>query len=252
MILLTNDDGIDAEGLKKLAVEIRKIAPTVIVAPSVGCSGCSHSISLARAEEPREISPDNGCRRFSLEGTPGDCVAAAFRIFGRENISLVVSGINPGANAGLDIHYSGTVAAAFESALFGVPAIAVSLDCPRDTRAAAHYETAAKFAAEFSKLLLEAPRRLPFVLNINVPDVPYTQVRGLLFTVQSLRATEESYEEDAFNGIFPDERRKYPTDREALLARMVSVTPLSLDFTSYSMLKMVEGWTERVWAKREF
>jgi len=251
MILLTNDDGIDADGLKKLLVEVRKISSVMVVAPNKECSGCSHSISLARKSTPKEVSPENGCRRFVVEGTPSDCVSAAFEHFGIEQFSVVVSGINPGANVGLDIYYSGTVAGAVESALLGVPGIAISIDCPRSTRAPAHYETAAKYAVDFAKLFLQMEKRLPLALNINVPDVAQSHIRGLLYTVQSLRETEEKYPDDVLRDIFSPDRQKYPTDKEALLAKMVSVTPLGLDFTSYGMLKVIEEWTGKVWARKE-
>lgn len=246
-ILVTNDDGVESEGLKELARRMRRLGKVVVVAPVTERSGCSHSISLARCKEPEHIRTEENCDYYRLDGTPSDCVAIGVGMLRVESIDLVVSGINAGANVGIDAHYSGTVAAALEASLFGIPSLAISVN----SRNPQHYETAAKYASDYAELLLKQDERLPFVLNINVPDVPLSQVRGVLYTVLSLRYAEEAYPEGVYERFLSEQRRDYPSDTEALLAGMVSVTPIGLDITAVSMLKIIEEKAEELWARRD-
>jgi len=246
-ILITNDDGVDSEGLKTLARKMMRLGDVVIVAPFTERSGCSHSITLPQKEEknPCYLRKERDCSYYALDGTPTDCVISAVGMLGRENIDILLSGINAGRNVGMDVLYSGTVAAALEASSLGIPALAVSIE----TRNPSHYETAAEVAFKWADFLLRQSEPLPFVLNINVPDLPLSQVRGTLLTVQSLRCVEENYPDGVYESFLPEERKEYPTDKEALLARMVSVTPLRLDITAYSMLKIVEEKAEGLWAR---
>lgn len=248
-ILLTNDDGVDSEGIRTLAKKMTRLGAVVVVAPTTERSGCSHSITLPqhRQEKPRYLRKEKECSYYALDGTPTDCVLAAVDMLGREKVDVLLSGINAGANVGIDMLYSGTVAAALEASSLGIPAIAVSIEA----RNPSHYGTAAEFAFRWADLLLKQNERIPFVLNINVPDIPLSQVRGAVFTVQSLRCVEEAYPDGVYESFLCKGRRGYPTDKEALLARMVSVTPLGLDMTAHNMLKIIEEKAEGSWGRIE-
>ncbi len=174
-VLLTNDDGIEARGLKLLHKIVRSLCRDVwVVAPELEQSGASHSLTLHRPLRVRRLGP----RRFAVDGTPTDCVLLALKnLISDKRPTLVISGINGGANLGDDVTYSGTVAAAMEATLLGVPAIALSMTF-RD-RGKIQWATAERHAPEVIRRLVAQPWPKNTLINVNFPDLPPAEVKGI-------------------------------------------------------------------------
>ena len=242
-ILLSNDDGYFAPGLNILAEHLSEIAEILVVAPERNRSGASNSLTLDRPLTVRQTS--NGT--YYVNGTPTDCVHLAVTGVLDELPDMVVSGINQGANMGDDTLYSGTVAAATEGFLLGVPSIAVSL-CSKEGR---HYETAGRVALEMVQMLREKNVAKPLLLNVNVPDVPYEELRGKVATRLGKRHKAEA----VVSLVSPRNEKMYwigaagaaqdageSTDFYAVSQNQVSVTPLQIDLTHYTQLPLVRTW----------
>lgn len=245
-ILLSNDDGYFAPGLAALAKALAPLAEIVVVAPERDRSGASNSLTLDRPLIVRQAA--NGF--YYVNGTPTDCVHLAVTGMLDELPDMVVSGINHGANMGDDTVYSGTVAAATEGFLLGVPAIAVSLvnagaDC---------FETAAQVVVSLVRRLAEHPLGEPVLLNVNVPDVPYDQLNGLVET----RLGRRHKAEPVIRTTNPRGQTVYwvgaagaaqdagsGTDFDAVSNRQVSITPLQLDLTHYARIATVGEWLSK-------
>jgi 5'-nucleotidase len=240
IILITNDDGIDAKGIAALRRGLAKLGTTYVFAPKTEKSGASHAFSLRK---PLEVQWRDRTT-VSIDGTPTDCVMLAVRGLMKIRPDLVVSGINHGPNLGNDVHYSGTVAAAIEGALLGVPALAISLAGP----APHQFADAARFAAALARQMLSqdaaaggAPA--PLLLNVNVPPGP---VRGFRFT----RLGRRTYGNDVVEKTDPRGRKYYwiggeggarnddipGSDCNAVRDGLASVTPLHLDPTHDAVL----------------
>lgn len=242
-ILLSNDDGYFAPGIECLARSLQGLAEITVVAPERDRSGASNSLTLDRPLSLRRTP--NGF--YHVNGTPTDCVHLAVTGMLDELPDMVVSGINHGANMGDDTIYSGTVAAATEGYLLGVPAIAVSLV----GKAGVHFETAGAVARQLVERFLARPFRQPVLLNVNVPDVPLEQIRGIRVTRLGRRHKAE-----------PVVRAQTPrgetvfwvgaageaadagegTDFHAVANNYVSLTPLQIDLTHGAQLDMVTDW----------
>ncbi len=243
-ILISNDDGLDAPGIKVLESELAKLAQTVVFAPDRDRSGASNSLTL---DQPIRII-DKTDNRHRVAGTPTDCVHLALTGLLEEEPDMVVSGINAGANLGDDVIYSGTVAAAMEGRFLGLPAIAVSLvytDRPRN------YETAARAAAVLVSRLINDPLPADTILNVNVPDVAWDELEGFEVTRLGHRHRAEPYVKQ----VDPRGRPVYwigppgaeqdagpGTDFHAIRANKVSLTPIHVDLTRYQALDKVSGW----------
>ncbi len=243
-ILLTNDDGIDAAGLKALEAALEPVGRVTVVAPASERSGAAQSITL---RQPILCAPA-GPRRWKIEGTPADAVLLALLRLMERPPALVVSGVNLGANVGENVHYSGTVGAAMEAALHGLPALAVSLASrePGDG-----LEAAARLGALLARLLLEEPLPAGILLNLNVPRQWSGRVR---FVRQSRRITRSVLrEEDDPRGrlywlheVRLEHQPEPATDWEALLAGDAALTPLSIDRTHEASLNHLSHLAERV------
>ena len=245
-ILLSNDDGYQAPGLAALHGAISGIAETVVVAPDRDRSGASNSLTL---EQPiRARTGENGFIR--VEGTPTDCVHLAITGLLEEEPDMVVSGINAGANMGDDVIYSGTVAAATEGRFLGYPAIAISIasHTPR------YFDSAARVAVDLVQQLCERPLAADSILNVNVPDLPYDQLKGMLATRLGHRHKAEPVvkAEDPrgrpiyWVGPAGAEQDAGPgTDFHAVRNGFVSVTPLQVDLTRHQALEPLAAWLER-------
>ena len=242
-ILLSNDDGYFSPGIECLARALEQVAEITVVAPERDRSGASNSLTLDRPLSLRRTA--NGF--YHVNGTPTDCVHLA--VTGMLDVlpDMVVSGINNGANMGDDTIYSGTVAAATEGFLLGVPSIAVSL-C---SRAAAHYETAAQVALELVQMVLRQQSREPLLLNVNVPDIPYADLRGKVVTRLGKRHKAES----VVRMVTPRNETVYwvgaageaqdageGTDFHAVSQNQVSITPLQIDLTHNAQLPLISNW----------
>jgi 5'-nucleotidase len=242
-ILITNDDGIHAPGLTALFLELRSLGEVTVVAPDSEQSAVGHAISLSQPLRVRQVSLDGGVPGWSVNGFPADCVKIALAELLPELPDLVVSGINLGPNVGINVLYSGTVSAATEASILGVRALAFSLN----TYKKADFVRAAHLARQVLARLLEWPGWTPEVcLNVNLPDLPPDQVRGLKFTRQDVGPLVEHFE----RRVDPRERIYYwlaeindrqtpdlSTDFGALGAGYVSITPIHHDLTHYPSLE---------------
>jgi 5'-nucleotidase len=248
-ILVSNDDGYQAEGIRALADALRDLGTVTVVAPDRNRSGASNSLTLDMPLRVQETEPDVFC---VLGGTPTDCVHLAISGLFDYRHDMVVSGVNDGANLGDDVLYSGTVAAAMEGRFLGLPTLAVSL-CTTE-HSGRHFASAARVARALVGQLLEHPLERATILNVNIPDLPYEQLRGLRTTRLGKRHPAEPVIEAR------DQRNRVVywigpagagadagegTDFHAVAAGFVSVTPLLIDLTRYSALDTVRSWLDK-------
>lgn len=242
-ILISNDDGVHAPGLIILAEALDMIANITVVAPDRNRSGVSNSLTL---DNPlRVVTATNGF--YSVSGTPTDCVHIAVTGLLKEQPDMVISGINEGSNLSDDVLYSGTVAAATEGRFLGLPSIAISLSGPR----CEHYDTAARVAKLLVERLHEQPLTTNTILNVNVPDLPFSELHG----IQVTRLGTRHIAEPTIKALDPRGRKIYwigqpgpeqdagpGTDFYAVNTGYVSITPLHLDLTHYRVLDELSGW----------
>lgn len=239
VLLLSNDDGILAEGLVILARHLRAIGRVVVVAPDRQQSASSHSLTLHR---PLRIF-QKGPNCYAVDGTPTDCITLGVNAILKKKPDLVVSGINGGFNLGDDVHYSGTVSAALEGALMGIPSVAVSLGLMADEKG--HYDHAARFTCRVLKLLLKRSIPAGALLNINVPNRPPSEIKGYAWT----RLGRRDYGQVLFEKLDPQGKKYYwvsgtkksfqdipGSDGNAILERKISMTPLQVDLTHHPLL----------------
>ena len=242
-ILLSNDDGYFAPGLACLAETLSAIAEVVVVAPERDRSGASNSLTLDRPLNLRRAASGF----YYVNGTPTDCVHLAVTGMLDTQPDMVISGINSGANMGDDTIYSGTVAAATEGFLLGIPSIAVSLA----SREQVHYKTAARVVSDLVQRFEKQTHTHPWLLNVNVPDIEYEQLQGINVT----RLGKRHKAEPVIKSANPHGEPVYwvgaagkaqdageGTDFYAVANRRVSITPLQIDLTQYSQLDAVSTW----------
>ena len=245
-ILVSNDDGYRAEGIVRLNEALRPLASTTVVAPDRNRSGASNSLTL---DVPLRVFEAEPGVHYVAGGTPTDCVHLAISGYFDFEFDMVCAGINDGANLGDDTLYSGTVAAAIEGRFLGLPTIAFSL-C-MEPGSARHFPTAARVAHDLVARLKEAPLERGFTLNVNIPDLPYDQIRG----IKATRLGGRHRSEPAIAVSDPRGRRMYwigpagegqdageGTDFDAIARGYVSVTPLQTDLTRYSALDTIHHW----------
>lgn len=242
-ILVSNDDGYQAPGLLRLVAALSELADITVVAPDRDRSGASNSLSL---KNPLYVTRhDNGF--YSVEGTPTDCVHVAITGLLEQEPDMVVSGINNGPNLGDDVIYSGTVAAAMEGRFLGLPSIAIS----QASFHPEHFDTAARVAVWLVRRLRERPLPPDTILNVNVPDLPWSQLAGF-------RATRLGHRHKAEPVIKSSDPRGRPiywvgpagpeqdagpgTDFHAVRANFVSITPLQVDLTRHGALGPLTEW----------
>ncbi|MEJ2454393.1 MAG: 5'/3'-nucleotidase SurE [Candidatus Thiodiazotropha sp.] len=244
-ILLSNDDGYQAPGLQSLADALSTLAEIVVVAPDQDRSGASNSLTLVNPLRARTM--ENGFIR--VDGTPTDCVHLAITGLLEDEPDLVVSGINAGPNMGDDVLYSGTVAAATEGRFLGLPAIAISMN----SHDPEHIETGARVALELVQRLIRSPLTENVILNVNVPDLPYAELRGFRSTRLGhrhkaepvVKTTDPRGKTIYWVGPAGAEQDAGPgTDFHAVREGYVSVTPLQVDLTRHSALDSVEAWLD--------
>ena len=250
-ILVTNDDGVNAPGLFALVQEMRKLGDVSVLAPDRNWSGGGHVKTLDRALRVREARLADGTQAFASDGAPSDCVALATLGYFKQPIDLVVSGINAGANLGHDVTYSGTVTAAMEAVIAGVPGIAVSLETLDGHLGDIDYGPAARAASKVVRQVIENGLSHEILLNINVPFLPDEKLRGVILTRQGLRVYHSRLDERTdprnkpyywIGGDAPTGVPERGTDVGALAEGFVSVTPLQLDLTAYRALTDLNTW----------
>ena len=245
-ILLSNDDGYFSPGLARLAEELAGVAEITVVAPERDRSGASNSLTL-----DRPLSVKRSANGFLfVNGTPTDCVHLAVTGLLDHLPDMVVSGINLGANMGDDTIYSGTVAAATEGYLLGIPSLAVSLA----SKAGRHFDTAARVTREMVERLRRVPMSGPVLLNLNIPDVAYDALRGFEIT----RLGKRHKAEPVIKEVNPREETVYwvgppggaqdageGTDFYAVAAQCVSATPLQVDLTHVNQIPLLRDWLKQ-------
>lgn len=245
-ILLANDDGYQARGLRTLAQHLSSIAEVTIVAPDRNRSGASNSLTL---ETPLRVEHVDG-NVYYVNGTPTDCVHIAITGLLDYEPDILISGINHGANLGDDVLYSGTVAAAMEGRFLGIPSIAVSLVL----NGGEHYATAAALIRKLVERNVTDPLPTDAILNVNVPDVPLAELKGIRTTRLGFRHKSEP----AVKALDPNNRPIYwigpvgagkdmgpGTDFHAVAEGYVSVSPIKVDLTAHAALERVSSWFER-------
>lgn len=250
-ILVTNDDGVTAPGLMSLAAALRPLGKVTVLAPDKNWSASGHVKTLERPLRVRQTILADGSPAWCSDGAPSDCVALALLGFIREKIDVVVSGINPNANIGHDVTYSGTVTAALEAAIAGVNGVAVSLDRPEDLQGAVEYGPAARVAAGVVAQLFQRGLPTDIVLNVNVPYGDDGEIRGTRITRQGLRIYRDELlrREDPrgrpyywIGGETPTGVVEDGTDYGAIKEGYVSITPLQLDLTAHSRIEELNNW----------
>lgn len=242
-ILLSNDDGYFALGLNILAAHIAKIADIIVVAPERNRSGASNSLTLDRPLSVKKAA--NGF--FYINGTPTDCVHIALTGLMDTLPDMVISGINDGANMGDDTIYSGTVAAAMEGYLLGIPSIAISMSQHNAT----HFETAARVAVELIQHYQQVGFKSATMLNVNVPDIPYHALQGSIVT----RLGKRHKAEPVIQFKTPRDETMYwvgaagqpndggeGTDFYAVNNNQVSISPIQVDLTCHTQLAEIQDW----------
>ncbi len=247
-VLVSNDDGVDAPGIRILAAGLRDAGHEVTVAaPDRDRSGASNSLTLDQPIRIKSVGDDV----WSVAGTPTDCVHLALTGLLDIEPDIVVSGINNFANMGDDVIYSGTVAAAMEGRFLGLPAVAMSLST--GDHAGQNFETAARAAVEIIARLLVDPLPANTILNVNVPDLPWAEIRGFEVTRLGNRHRSEPCvpQQDPrgrtvyWIGPAGAEQDAGPgTDFHAVRMGFISITPIHVDLTRYQALEKVSGWVE--------
>ena len=250
-ILVTNDDGVQAPGLLALAQEMRKLGKVTVFAPDRNWSASGHVKTMERPLRVKETILADGTSAFTSDGAPSDCVALPLLGLLEEEVDLVVSGINPNANIGHDVTYSGTVTAAMEAVITGVQGIAVSLDSPDGYQGALDYSTAASVARRVAEQVIVDGLPQGVVLNVNVPYLKENELAGYMITRQGLRVYRDALESRVdprgkpyywIGGEYPTGVDEPGTDFGALRAGCVSITPLHLDLTSYKVMDALKKW----------
>jgi len=251
--LLTNDDGIYAKGLASLYQELSRDAACLVVAPEIEQSAVGHAITLFRPLMVREARKNGTSLGYAVAGTPADCVKLGIRELAGGPVDLVVSGINRGANVGVNVLYSGTVSAATEAVILGVPSLAVSLDTHKE----ADFTFAARFARKMASFILANPWPGTAV-NVNIPALPAGEIKGVVVVKQGRTRLLENFERrvDPRDNIYywlagetqlaADESPD--ADACALRRGYITITPLHSDLTRYELL---EEFGARVDAQRE-
>jgi 5'-nucleotidase len=244
--LLTNDDGIYAKGLSVLYSELSEEADCLIVAPEIEQSAVGHAITISRPLMVRRAIKNGTFLGYAVYGTPADCVKLGISELSDEPVDLVVSGINLGSNAGINVLYSGTVSAATEAAIMGIPALAVSLDTRKD----ADYTFAAQFVRKMVHLLIGVPELRNTAINVNIPALPREKIKGVAVVRQGRRNIIENFEKriDPRENIYywicgasQSGRAEKDTDVSALAAGFITITPIQCDLTRYDMLDTLQN-----------
>ena len=251
-ILVTNDDGVQAPGLLALVQALRPLGRVTVFAPDRNWSASGHVKTLDRPLRVKEVCLADGSSAYASDGAPSDCVALPLMGFIEEKIDVTVSGINPNANIGHDVTYSGTVTAAMEAVITGgIPGIAVSLDAPEYGRGSLDYTTAGSVAARVVTTVMQEGLPEGVLLNVNVPYLAEDKLKGIMITRHGLRVYLDKLEKRVdprgrayywIGGEAPTGVEEPGTDYGALKAGYVSITPLQLDMTAHKAMEKMKKW----------
>ncbi len=244
MILVTNDDGIHSQGILVLAKALREMGDVFVVAPDREKSAVAHSLTLHRPLRVERIKK----KLFAVDGTPADCVHIGVNTILPQRPHLVVSGINKGSNLGDDIIYSGTVSAAFEGTLLGMPSFAISLASSSDFK----FDVAARFAVRVARSIIKRGLPKDTFLNVNVPNLDEKEIKSYKITqqgrwihngngvVEKMDPRGKKYYWIGAGQFLFDKRRN--TDMEAVAKSYISITPIKIDLTNYSSVRELKKW----------
>lgn len=252
-IVVTNDDGVYSEGIYKLGKALSRAAKVVIIAPDRERSATGHAITVHRPLRvtPVQIREDNKIEAYTVNGTPSDCVKLAVEVILDRPPDLIFSGINRGPNLGTDIVYSGTVSAAIEGAILGIPSIAISV---------AEYETpiydiAAEFALSITKQILQVGLSKDTILNINVPSVEKQDITGVAVTYLGNRRYKNTFEKRFdprgmvyywMAGEVVEDPIDINSDVGAIKNNMISITPVHFNLTKYEFIGEIKRWDLKI------
>lgn len=247
LILLTNDDGIYASGILAAWQELRKIGQVEVVAPDAERSAVGHAITLLLPLRAKEVVRRSARFGYAVNGMPADCVKLAVKAILPRAPDLVVSGINLGANTGTNVIYSGTVSAATEARILGIPSIAMSLA----TFTHPDFSYAARFARKLAQAVLSRGLPPKTLLNVNVPNIPEAEIKGVAITRQGESRVEEQFEERTdprqqsyywLDGTFRLMETALDADATMVSQGYVSITPIQYDLTAYQALDDLRTW----------
>jgi len=247
-ILVSNDDGILSDGLAALVSSLQHIADVTIVAPDSQQSAVGHAITVHRPLRVREVKKEGKFFGYAVDGTPADCVKLAIRNLMKKKPDLVISGINHGSNTAISVIYSGTVSAATEGTILGIPSFAMSLTT---FEANADFSYAAKFARQLALKVIENGPLIGTMLNVNVPAVPESEIKGVVITRQGKSIWNDEFEarRDPGNkqyywlkGELVELDEEEDIDQRAILNNKVSITPIQFDLTNYPMIEKLREW----------
>lgn len=243
LILISNDDGVNSKGIIALALKLKTLGRVVVVAPDSQRSAASHSITLHRPLRVQKVRPS----AYAVDGTPTDCIMIALNEIMKERPDIIVSGINEGANVGDDVHYSGTVSAAIEGAILGIPSVAFSLVI----NGKGSFQAPSDFAAQIARKVIREGLPKGVMLNVNIPDITKRNIKGIKFTCLGKR----NYGNVIVEKIDPRGKKYYwiggdqagfedvpGSDCNAVLDGWISVTPLRVDTTDRRALKELSKW----------
>lgn len=243
-ILLANDDGINSPGILALLKELEKLGETYVVAPDRERSGTGHSITVFSPIKAQTISiPGSQAKAWVIDGTPVDCVKLGISALLPEPPDYVVSGINRGANLGTDVLYSGTVSAALEGIIMGVPSLAVSLD---SFNPGVDYSFSARFTRAVLRTLARQGMDRDIILNINIPAIPRKNIKGIRITKLGVRRYDNLFQERKdprgntyywLGGDVIEDEQDSDSDVAAVNAGYISITPIHFDLTDYQLIE---------------
>ncbi len=246
-ILISNDDGIDSLGIEFAAKKLSELGEVVVVAPRTEQSAVGHKITMKNPLRVTEYKKNGKFFGYAVDGTPADCVKMGIRNILHTKPDIVISGINHGSNTAINTIYSGTVSAAREAAIMDVPAIAASITSHEPK----HFEYAAEIVKRITEMVVKNGITKGTCLNVNIPDLPPEEIKGVLLTSQGKSKWDDLYEERTdpygkkyywLTGKLIENDEELCIDQFAIKNNYVSVTPIHFDLTDYDMFEKMKSW----------
>lgn len=246
-ILVTNDDGINAKGIKALVEALSDLGNIFVVAPESQRSACGHGITIHEPVMVREVNFEGAKKAWAVSGTPADCVKLGVSMFIADTIDIIFSGINQGGNLGTDVLYSGTVSGAVEGILLGYPSVAVSID----SHTGDNFDSAKRITRNVCRHMMSKELERETLLNINVPYISENEIKGVRITKLGIREYLEAFQERKdprgrvyywYSGIPKNVFSEEETDVMAVENGYISITPIHFDLTNYRIINDIKDW----------